>query len=113
MRAQAISAEQVQQREREGLLLGSPFYEVGTPAVDSPSLLRAIEKLVCLTKSSWVTPREVTDRLTGPFSSVFCLGMWVPAGQAIGESCGKGVKCTPQAWCCGHWVTDVGRRPWI
>lgn len=72
--------------------MGSPLYEVGTPAVDRPSFLRPIEKLVHTTRR----PRKVTDRLTGPFSFVLCLGMWVPAGQAIGESCGKGSFVHPR-----------------
>lgn len=88
--------------------MGFPLYEVGTPAVDRPSLLRPIEKLVHTTRSSWVTTRKVIDRLTGPFSFVLCLGMWVPAGQAIGESCGKGSIVHPRPVAVGTGLLLLG-----
>lgn len=59
----------------------------------------------------WATLRSGCGRLTGTLSSVFCLGMWVPAGQAIGESGAHRrpvVLCALGCWCREETVDRIG-----
>lgn len=56
--------------------------------------------------------QEKSPWQTDAFFSVFCLGMWVPAGQAIGESSVRGQVHTVGLSLCVHWGLVLG-GDWI
>lgn len=71
-----------------------------------PSFL-TLDKLVHMPRCFWAAPREVA-LATDAFFFVFCLGMWVPAGQAIGESSVRGQVHTVELSLCVHWGLVLG-----
>lgn len=104
-----------QQRAMDLVLGPSPFSLGRDPSRRRPfPSVSPLERLVhTCAWEFWATPRSGCGRLTGTLSSVFCLGMWVPAGQAIGESGAHRrpvVLCALGCWCREETVDRTGLR---